>query len=147
MRSHRIVAAAAPSYLARYGRPLTPADLANHNCLTYTNSSRRGEWDFSGADGDITAKVGGHFRVNNGDLLRRAALAGEGIICEPSFLIGEDLSQGVLEILLPDYATPELTLYALYPSHRHLSAKIRSFINFLAARISEPPAWDGWIKK
>ncbi|MFC7418370.1 LysR substrate-binding domain-containing protein [Iodobacter arcticus] len=142
----RIVTAAAPSYLAQHGRPLTPADLANHNCLIYTNGSRRGEWDFSGADGNITIKVAGHFRANNGDLLRRAALAGEGIICEPSFLIGEDLASGALEILLPDCTTPQLALYAVYPSRRHLSAKIRSFIDFLPAQMSEPPAWDGWMK-
>lgn len=144
--SIRLVTAAAPAYLKQFGRPQTPADLANHNCLVYTNSSRRGEWDFSGPQGDISMKVAGHFRANNGDLLRRAALAGEGIICEPSFLIGEDLASGALTPLLPDYHAPAIALFAVYPSRRHLSAKIRSFIDFLQANMSDPPAWDRWMK-
>ncbi|MEN9659384.1 MAG: hypothetical protein RL571_2849 [Pseudomonadota bacterium] len=146
LASIRIVTAAAPAYLEQQGTPQTPADLANHNCLVYTNGNRRGEWDFSGPDSDISIKVAGHFRANNGDLLRRAALAGEGIICEPSFLIGEDLASGTLTHILSDYHAPQLTLFAVYPSRRHLSTKVRSFIDFLQGQMQEPPVWDGWMK-
>ncbi|MDR3412010.1 MAG: LysR family transcriptional regulator [Formivibrio sp.] len=143
-----IVICAAPDYLARSGIPRTPQDLAQHACLQYTNSSRRSnEWIFDGPAGRESVMVDGGWRANSGDLLRMAALAGEGIVCQPSFLIGEDLRLGRLVPLLPDYHLPEFTMYAVYPSRRHVSAKVRAFVDYMVSQLGDPPPWDAWMQE
>lgn len=136
-----VVPCASPAYIARHGAPETPQALADHECLVYTNADRRYEWRF----GEERVKVGGRFRCNNGDMLRAAALAGEGIICEPSFLVGEDLRAGRLVPLLQDWPLSQLALHAVYPSRRHLTARVRAFVDFLVERIGDPPGWDAWM--
>lgn len=138
-----VVTCAAPDYLARHGAPREPEELPQHRCLIYTHSPEPGVWHY-GADRQV--KVAGCLRSNNGDLLRAAALAGEGIINEPSFLLGEDLAAGRLVPLLRQYPLEQLALYAVYPSRRHLSAKVRSFVDFMIARIGDPPPWDAWME-
>ena len=86
--------------------------------------------------------MSGRYLANNADVLRTTALAGGGIILLPTFIVGEDLRAGRLVRLLPDYPPPEQGLYALYPPGRHLSAKVRSFVDFLIARFAGEPAWD-----
>src|SRR5471032_2204327 len=112
----RIVLCAAPAYLVHRGTPRIPKDLVQHACLLYTNTARSNEWIFDGPTGRETVAVNGGWRANSGDLLRVAALEGEGIVCQPSFLVGEDLHQGRLVPLLPDYHLPDFTMYAVYPS-------------------------------
>ena len=142
----RIVCCAAPAYLARAGTPKTLQDLARHACLIYTNSPRSDEWTFSGPSGQESIAVKGGWRANSGDILRVAALAGEGIICQPTFLIGEDLRCGRLVPVLPDYHLPDLAMHAVYPSRRHLSAKVRALVDYLASELGDPPPWDGWMQ-
>ena len=139
-----VVAAAAPSYLAKHGAPKRPAELAAHNCLGYSYAALRNEWRFSGPDGVESVRVAGRLNANNGDILRLAALCGEGIVLQPSFLIGDDLASGALVPILPGYTADELVIQAVYPHSRHLSAKVRSFIDFLAARFGQEPEWDRW---
>lgn len=143
----RIVVCAAPEYLRRHGTPRTPADLAGHNCLLYTISERPAEWAFDGPQGPVTAKVAGSLRSNNGALLRTAALAAEGIVVQPTFLVGDDLTDGRLVPVLPRFRMPALAAHAVYPTRRHLPAKVRSFVDFLAEAISDPPPWDAWMKR
>ena len=139
----RLAICAAPDYVARHGLPRTPDDLASHNCLEYTYFESRGEWRLSdGAGIEIAIPISGRYLANNGDVLRSTAIAGGGIILLPTFLVGEDLRAGRLVRLLPNYPPPEQALYALYPPGRHLSAKVRSFVDFLIARFSGEPAWD-----
>jgi len=134
---------AAPAYLARHGAPKTPDDLANHNCLEYTYFESRGEWRLlDPAGSEIAVPVSGRYLANNADVLRSTALAGGGVILAPTFLLGEDLRAGRLVRLLPDYPPPEQALHALYPPGRHLSAKVRSFVDFLVARFGGEPVWD-----
>lgn len=142
----RIAICAAPAYLARHGTPHTPQDLAGHACLTYTNTLRSNEWVFDGPAGRETIPVSGGWRANSGELLRIAALAGEGIVCQPTFLVGDDLRQGRLVPLLPGYRLPDFTMYAVYPSRRHVPAKVRAFVDYLAGQISDPPPWDAWLQ-
>jgi len=139
----RLAVCAAPDYLARHGVPKTPDDLAKHDCLEYTYFESRGVWRLLNPRGDeIVVPVSGRYLANNGDVLRTSAIAGGGIILLPTFIVGEDLRAGRLVRLLPDYPPPEQGLHALYPPGRHLSAKVRSFVDFLVARFGGEPAWD-----
>ena len=79
------------------------------------------------------------------DVLRAAALRSAGLVLLPSFIIGADLCAGRLVSVLPGYRVPELGIYAVYPHSRHLSAKVRSFVDFLVPRFGERPAWDAWM--
>ncbi|HEX5514574.1 MAG TPA: LysR family transcriptional regulator [Gammaproteobacteria bacterium] len=141
----RMVVCAAPAYLERYGVPQVPEDLAHHQCLLYSYAEQPDQWSFSGPHGLRQVSVNGFLTANNGDVLRVAALAGEGIVSQPSFIVGDDLLSGRLVPLLEDYAAPPLTVYAVYPSRRHLAAKVRAFVDFLAGAWGDPPPWDNWI--
>ena len=139
----RLVICAAPEYLARHAVPQTPEDLASHNCLEYTYFESRGEWRLRDPTGaEIVVPVSGRYLANNADVLRSTALAGGGIILVPTFLIGDDLRAGRLVRLLSNYPPPEQALHALYPPGRHLSAKVRTFVDFLVVRFGGEPAWD-----
>ncbi len=140
--SHNI-ACAAPDYLARHGTPQHPSDLAEHTCVINANSSMADEWLFSDAAGKThKAVVRGRLRANNGDTARAVALAGQGIIWQPTFLIGADLKAGRLVRVLPEYSLPDIDILALYPSRRYLSAKVRVMVDFLADAFKATPAWE-----
>ncbi|MBM3479937.1 MAG: LysR family transcriptional regulator [Alphaproteobacteria bacterium] len=142
----RLVACAAPSYLRRAGAPRTPADLAGHECLGYTYAPARDAWRFVGPGGDdATVHVRGRLHANNGDALRVAALHGAGIVVLPSFIVGADLAAGRLRRVLPRHEAPPIAIHAVRPQGRHLSAKVRSFIDFLVPRFGENPEWDAGL--
>jgi DNA-binding transcriptional LysR family regulator len=136
-----ILLCASPAYLERHGRPAVPADLAAHSCLAYTYGPTRDDWIFNGPDGEIRVHVQSRFRVNNGDAIQQAMLQGLGIALQPCFIASGDLRAGRLVELLPDYRLPDLAVHAVYPAGRHLSAKVRSFVDFMAAHFSPPP-WE-----
>jgi DNA-binding transcriptional LysR family regulator len=79
--------------------------------------------------------------------LRQAALAGEGIALSPTFMVGDDLRQGRLVHLLPGFRQPDLAAHAVYPTRRHLPAKVRAFVDLLAERFCDPPPWDAWMRQ
>jgi DNA-binding transcriptional LysR family regulator len=140
----RIVVCAAPSYLEAHGTPLTVASLAEHNCLGYTLSQSHpiDRWMF-GAKADISVRVSGNLRANNGDALRAAAIAGQGLIHQPTFIVADDLRAGRLVALTLDQPTVELAgIYAVFPPDRHPPAKVRAFIDFIATRFTPEPPWD-----
>jgi DNA-binding transcriptional LysR family regulator len=139
----RRVVCASPAYLERRGVPATPDDLADHCCLTYANRTTPEEWSFQTRDGQRwPVEVHGRLRVNNGDVLRAAALGGVGIITLPSFIVGRDLQAGTLVALLADYLPQDLAIHAVYPHNRHLSPKVRAFVDFLVEQIGPRPYWD-----
>ncbi|HKW54476.1 MAG TPA: LysR family transcriptional regulator [Stellaceae bacterium] len=139
----RMALCAAPDYLARHGAVRAPADLAQHDCLVYTYAASQSEWRFiDGAGREQAVHIAGRLVANNGDVLRTAALQGHGIALGPTFILGEDIRAGTLVRLLPDYTPPEVGLYAVYPPSRHLSAKVRSFVDFLVTRFGGEPEWD-----
>lgn len=140
--SARTLVCASPSYLSRHGTPTTPEQLAQHQCLVYTYLATRDEWQFSKDGRDYRAKIKGGLVANNGDLLREAAVAGMGIIQQPSFIVGDAVRQKKLVPLLPGYESGRLPIFALYPSRQHLSAKVRTFVDFLVARFGGHPDWD-----
>ncbi|HSC79535.1 MAG TPA: LysR substrate-binding domain-containing protein, partial [Chitinolyticbacter sp.] len=137
----RLVICASPDYLARHGVPATPQDLVTHNCLAYTYASTGDDWTF-GIDGSEKVKVKGNFRANNGDMLCAAAIAGEGIVRQPTFLIADALRSGEVIPLLAEHGQPELYAWAVYPSRRHVTAKVRSMIDFLVEAWGDAPPWD-----
>jgi DNA-binding transcriptional LysR family regulator len=141
----RLVLCTSPEYLARYGAPTHPSELQHHDCVVYIFREGHAEWRFVGPDGaEETVPISGRLRANNGNLLRVAVLKGQGIGLAPTFLVGEDLAAGRLLRLLPDYAPVEEDLAAVYPHRRQLSAKVRSFVDFLAERFAGEPEWDRW---
>ncbi len=138
----RSVLCAAPSYLARRGAPASPADLAHHDCIGYSYHST-GSWllqDSGGAQHPVKPRFILH--TNNGDTARAVALGGQGIIAQPTFLIGDDVRGGRLAPVLPGYTLPEIDIQAVYPSRRHVSARVRVMVDFLAEAFSGTPAWD-----
>jgi len=141
----RMVVCAAPRYLAANGLPRVPADLQQHPCLIYTLTNAPDDWRFEGPKGIVSVKVDGVLRSNNGELLRQAALGGEGITLLPTFMVGDDLSAGRLQPLLPRFRQPPLTAHAVYPTRRHLPAKVRAFVDLAAERLRDPPPWDAWM--
>lgn len=136
-----LVVCGAPEYFRRHGIPKVPEDLSKHKCLGYSYEESVNEWRFSGKDGEHVVHISGNVRANNGDLLRVAALGGAGIIMQPRFLVGADLREGRLQAVLTQYESRELGIYAVYPSRRYLSAKVRSFIDFLVERFGPNPDW------
>ena len=130
----RVILCASPEYLQQHGTPSAPDDLAQHNCLTYEYSVPRSQWrllDVTGNEHLVT--VSGSMRSNNAELLAEVAAQGCGIVFHPDFIVNEYLQSGRLVPLLPDYTGSSLPIYAVYPSRKHLSAKVRAFVDFLVA--------------
>jgi DNA-binding transcriptional LysR family regulator len=143
LASCRMVICAAPSYLAAHGTPLTTADLAHHNCLGYTLAqSGAGRWRMGGT-AEIDVSVSGNLHANNGDALLAAALAGQGLIYQPTFIVADELRSGRLcTITLELPASDRLAVYAVYLPERTPSAKVRAFIDFIAAEFAPEPPWE-----
>jgi DNA-binding transcriptional LysR family regulator len=137
------VVCGAPGYFRQHGVPLVPDDLLRHNCLIYSYATSGDTWRFTGPDTDEAVRVTGNFWANNGDSLRVAALGGLGVLLTPRFIVCEYLRSGRLEAVLGDYAVPDLSIYAVYPHNRHLSAKLRVFVDFLVKRFGSMPDWNG----
>lgn len=138
----RLLVVAAPSYLEKYGRPMHPHDLEDHKCLSYTLSRRAGHWPFIEDGKALSVKVDGEIKVNNGDLARDMTIAGAGIAYSPSFIIGPDVRKGSVEVLLEEFEPDPYNIYAVYPHNRHLSAKVRLFVDFLKGWFNQCPSWD-----
>ncbi len=149
----RMIACASPAYLAARGTPQRPEDLVKHNCLTYAYGPPVGQWTFRGAGvatengragkvgAEIVVRVAGNLHSNNGDMLVAAAAEGAGIAWEPSFIVAPQLREDRLVPILAAFESPPLDIWAVYPSRRHLSAKVRVFIDFLAERFKQSGDW------
>ena len=138
----QLVLCAAPSYLAQHPAPRTPADLASHACLSYEYSPERNVWRFRDGKGQPhEVRIAGPAQANNGQMLCALAVAGMGVHLEPDFIVAPDVRAGRLVTLLSGYAPPSIEIYAAYPSRRHLSMKVRAFVDFLLARFAGKPEW------
>ena len=135
----RLVCCAAPSYLARRGEPRTPEDLATHACLTYEYLPVKSVWPFRDREGrDRSTRVSGPVHANSGQFIATLAAEGVGIALEPDFIVGREVRAGRLVPILREFATPTSNISVVYPSRRHLSAKVRAFADFLAVRFAVP---------
>jgi DNA-binding transcriptional LysR family regulator len=133
LASSGLLLAASPAYLQQHGTPSTPDALRQHNCLAYTQAARPHYWTFADAGGIAhTVTVHGNLQANTSIALRAAALAGLGIVNAASFILHDDVQRGALVKLLPAYNQQPRELYALYPQNRHLSPKVRAFVDFAA---------------
>ncbi len=138
LAANRRVLAAAPTYLAARPAPQRPADLAAHNCLVYTYRAQRYDWHLIDERGqECSVSVAGNLETNNPMMLHAAALGGLGVILSPLWLIGPDIKAGRLQRLLPDHHWPDSAIQAVYPPGRHLSARVRSFVDFLVEQFAE----------
>ncbi|MFC7052561.1 LysR family transcriptional regulator [Hansschlegelia quercus] len=140
----RLLVAGSPAYLSERGVPRAVAELSAHNCLGYTLSSAvgPGHWLF-GTDGGVRAPVWGNLQANNGDALVAAAVAGQGLIYQPTFIVADELRAGRLVAVSLDVAPIELPgIFAVYPGARRPPAKIRAFVDFLLGRYGSAPPWE-----
>ena len=138
--STELIACAAPAYLATHGLPRRPEDLARHSVLTYAYVATPSLWKFTDADGKLhEVRVAGPLHANSGELLIAAAAAGMGIALEPDFVVGPHLARGELRRVLDGFSGPRLDVWAVYPSRRHLSAKVRAFVSHLAEVFAADP--------
>ena len=138
----RLVVCASPDYLDERGVPDTPRDLKNHECLRYTLSSRADRWEFRVGDETQDVQVTGSFLANNGDAIRLAALAGRGLALQPTFIVGDDVRAGRLQLVLRDYEVEPMGVYAAYAHRKYLSGKVRTFVDFLGDCFGSPPYWE-----
>lgn len=138
----RRVLAASPDYIANHGAPTSPEDLKGHRCLNFGHTTVLQRWQLSRNGETLSVPIHSVLCSNNGDVLRTAAIAGQGITKLPTFLIGPDIKAGRLMVVLPDYPPTELGIFALYVPNRYLAAKVRLLIDFLANRFGETPPWD-----
>jgi DNA-binding transcriptional LysR family regulator len=136
----RLHLAAAPDYLDLRGRPEHPSDLVDHACLAYAYASEGMSWRFSDRAGQtVVVRPRGPMSANNGEILTEAAIAGAGIVQQPDFVLGRHFAAGTLVRVLPDWQAPDLAVHAVHHQSRHVSAKIRVFIDYLAEIWRVPP--------
>jgi DNA-binding transcriptional LysR family regulator len=140
----RLVLAAAPKYLKQHGTPQMPEDLGRHHCLTYGHMAATQRWTLTRDGAAVTVPVDSRLCSNNGDVLREAALNGNGITNLPTFLIGPDIAARRLEVVLGNTPPAPLGIHALYAPNRYLAAKTRVFVDFLIARFGDAPEWDAF---
>ena len=133
----RFVVCAAPAYLRRHGTPRAPAELERHNCLGIGASPWRPMLARA-----RRARLQGDLQLDNGDALRRVAVLGHGVVCLPTYLVGDDLRAGRLVRILPDELVLEASAFALTPHSRNPSTKVRALIDHLAEAFGPEPEWD-----
>lgn len=130
---------AAPAYLARHGTPRRPAELAQHRCLHYGYLPTGTRWRFTGPGGPAHVTVRPVLTANNGDVLARAAVDGQGLVLAPDFIVAEDVRAGRLVPLLKPYRAPESAISAIWPAGVPPTAKLRRFVDHLAGGLADPP--------
>jgi len=131
------VVCAAPKYLARHGTPRSPAELERHNCLGVAAVPWRLMLSRKRA-----LRLQGDLHFDNGDALRRVAVLGHGIVCLPTYLVGEDLRAGRLVRILPEQLVLEASAFAVQPQNRNPSPKVRALVAYLAEVLGPEPPWD-----
>jgi len=139
----RHAVAASPAYLAEHGTPGTPDGLSGHQCMHYSGSSEAG-WPWTGPDGRTgKVRLNSNLRANNGEFMLNMAIAGFGVVMQPTFILHEALRDGLLVQIMPTYRWRELRAWAVYPPTRYLPARVRAFIDALAAAFDpDRPYWD-----
>ena len=138
----QLICCASPDYVARHGAPKVPQDLVKHRCLSYSYLSIRDLWRFRDAAGtEHAVRIAGPIDANNGRFLAAIAAQGTAIALEPDFIVGDEIASGRLVELLPNFRPDTTPIYAVYPSRRHLSAKVRAFVDFITERFASQVPW------
>jgi DNA-binding transcriptional LysR family regulator len=132
------VLVASPAYLAAHGQPQLPQDLGQHHCLSFAHFGKS-LWVLTQGETVAQVKVASRFSANEATALMQAALAGGGIALQPTYLVNPHLATGALQRVLPAWQLPAMTVYALYPSRKHLSPAVRALLDFLVAHFATQP--------
>jgi DNA-binding transcriptional LysR family regulator len=141
-RNHRVVCGA-PTYFKRAGRPRSLAELARHNCLvTSTEEGAADTWTFHEKGKPISMRVAGNLQCNDGEVLTRWAIAGQGLAWRSAWEVSEEVKRGRLVTVLDEFAVPGNNVYAVYAERRLLPAKVKFFIEFLRKAFGDPPYWE-----
>lgn len=140
-----VLLCASPQYVSKHGVLRALDEIPRHACLNFSYEQVRHHWPVKDTNGDIAnIPINSKLISNNGDLLRHCAVAGMGIVIRPSFAIGDDLAAKRLVRLLPEQKLGDLSVVMVYPSRRLLSAKVRSFVDFMTERFPRPDS-DPWL--
>jgi DNA-binding transcriptional LysR family regulator len=141
----RLVTCASPEYLARAGTPHSPHDLAQHEAIIDTNARDPMVWTYGAANDQQEVRVHGRLRFGGADACVAAGVRGLGVVRTPAFAATEELRAGRLVPLLCAWEPSVIYVHAVYPHARHLAAKVRAFVDFLADRYAGEPEWhQGW---
>ncbi len=135
--STRLIACASPDYLAANGFPDSPADLVHHRIIGYSNFTTGNDWPFEGPEGAVSVRVRPWMYANNGETCCAAAVAGQGVVLQPGFLVHTDLAAGRLVELMPHYQSTKLGVYAVYPTRKFVPPKVRALVDFLISTFSD----------
>lgn len=138
-----IILCAASSYLERRGIPQHPEELTQHDCLHFAPLRWGRVWPFHQGETALRVPLVPRFEINDGISLRAAALAGAGITLLPAFIAGAELREGRLRQVLSDWKIASIPIHAVYPANRHIAAKVRRFVGFLADRLAGHPDFSG----
>ncbi|MGR9099548.1 MAG: LysR substrate-binding domain-containing protein [Gammaproteobacteria bacterium] len=131
LASSTLMVCGSPAYFQKHGIPEAPEDLLKHSCLVNWSIPPRDQWNFNTPKGEITLKVSGRMQANAADPIRIAAIQGVGIVKLPNYIVANDIQQGRLQAVLKEFTTAPLEIHAVYPHRKYLSAKVRSFLDFL----------------
>ena len=142
--SARRVICASPEYIKKNGMPKKPEDLLNHNCLIYMPRNDMGKWEFLDKGKRKKIKVTGDIQCNSGDALRVASIQSRGITQLPTYMVGLDIQAGRLQALLEDFEPEKQPIYAIYNHRKYISAKIKTFIDFIYDLYQPEPYWNEW---
>ncbi len=144
----QFVMCASPVYLERMGMPESPDQLREHQCLVYSLLRDYEYWYLTDSTGkEIRIKINPYLKASTGEFLKDAAVEGLGIILLPSFIAYKEIERGALVPILKDYKIPQIDAYAIYPQTRHLSQRVRAFVDFLVKRFEGTPYWDFCLRK
>jgi DNA-binding transcriptional LysR family regulator len=140
-------AMASADYLNRRGTPQTPDDLLKHDCLMFTQGSSPTHWPFEGKDGKVSIPIRGRFRSDSGEGVREAVVSGYGIGLLPAWYFRDEIREGSVKILLPDWQVPGAPVHLIYPSRRHLSPRVRAVMDFLVSEYSNEAVFAEPVKR
>lgn len=140
----RLVLCASPAYLEQYGTPGKPEDLSGHRYLRYSYMNMDPGHSLQKWLQDNSRESTRGMVSNNGDVLVEAAIAGTGIVLQPTFIAGAAIREGKLRVVLPEHEPEPMALYAVYAHRQLLASKVRSFIDFIDGFFGDPPYWDGF---
>jgi DNA-binding transcriptional LysR family regulator len=144
LATSRVVLCAAPSYVQRRGEPAVPADVSAHDCLNFAYEQLRHYWPVQWENKRLNVPIVSRMVSNNGEILRQAALAGLGVMIRSSFTLQDDFTSGRMVHLLKEHHLGELSVMMVYPSRRLMSAKVRTFVDFMHDRFPRPES-DPWL--
>ncbi|MFM0168407.1 substrate binding domain-containing protein [Paraburkholderia sediminicola] len=137
----RPAATGSPAYLAKRGAPVAPLDLAHHECLQFVSLGRPQPWLLAGVEQQVV-ETGGRLKMDSAEALIGAAVNGVGIINLPNYRVASEIRQGRLQPLLQSFAAEALPIRAIYPTRRHLTPKVRRFIDELIEAWQPVPPWE-----